>query len=162
MTFTFESLNLSELVREVVRRFSDHLAQVGNVLTLELEDGVIGHVDPTRIEQTLDNLLTNVIKYAPATTVTVSLSRNGQLATLIVHDGGPGVPHDRQAVIFERFERGVPASSVSGLGLGLFIVREIVNGHGGSIELDSRPGYGTRFTVTLPLSERPAPERAVL
>jgi signal transduction histidine kinase len=85
--------------------------------------------------------------------VRVSLASRDRAATIIVEDRGPGIPAEHQARIFERFERGASSSGTSGLGLGLFIVKEIVDAHRGSIAVDSRVGEGARFTVTLPLYE---------
>jgi signal transduction histidine kinase len=155
LTFTFERLNLSDTVQEVVGRFGDQLSRVGSVVTTEIEADIIGAFDQTRIEQVLDNLLTNAMKHAAGKPVKVSLRRVDQSATLEVEDRGPGIPEDKQPTIFERFERGASRQSVDGLGLGLFIAKQIVVGQGGSIQVQGRPGEGARFIVTLPLLRPP-------
>jgi signal transduction histidine kinase len=151
LTFVFARVNLSEMVRDVVDRFREQLTHVGSSVTTEIEDGVVGSLDEIRIEQIIDNLLVNVVKYAPGQPVRVSLGRAGEVATLVVDDRGPGIAADKQQTIFERFERGDASNSVGGLGLGLFIVKELVDGQGGSIRVQSRVGEGARFIVELPL-----------
>ncbi|HLK89143.1 MAG TPA: HAMP domain-containing sensor histidine kinase [Polyangia bacterium] len=151
MKFVFARVNVSEVVRDVVDRFEDQLTAVGSTLTMELEDGVVGSLDQIRTEQIIDNLLVNVLKYAPGKPVRVSLGRTGEVATLVVDDRGPGIAEDKQQAIFERFERGDTSNSAGGLGLGLFIVKELVTGQGGSIRVQSRVGEGARFIVELPL-----------
>jgi len=115
---------------------------------------VVGSFDQMRVEQVIDNLLVNAIKYAAGKPVKMSLTSDGDVATLVVQDEGPGIAPEKQATVFERFTRGDSTSSIGGLGLGLFIVREIVAGQGGSIRLDGRCGAGARFVVELPLRPR--------
>jgi len=88
--------------------------------------------------------------------VKVSLASDGHLAILAVEDGGPGISADNRATLFDRFTRGDVHGSIGGLGLGLFIVREIVNGQGGSIRLASGAGEGARFVIELPLERAAA------
>lgn len=154
LAFTFTPVDLSEVVHQVANRLDEQLARVGSSLTLAIAPGVLGSFDPMRVEQVIDNLLINAMKYAAGKPVTMSLTSDGRVATLVVEDEGPGIPTDKQATVFERFTRGDSTSSIGGLGLGLFIVREIVAGQGGSIRLDSRPGLGARFVVELPLAPR--------
>jgi signal transduction histidine kinase len=141
------------VVRDVVNRCSEQLRSAGVDVTLAIEDDIVGLVDQMRVEQIVDNLLSNAIKYAPGAAVTLSLTAADRVATLVVDDRGPGIAEDQQALVFERFERATSSRSVSGLGLGLFIVKQIVDGYGGSIDLASRVGQGTRFTVKLPITD---------
>jgi signal transduction histidine kinase/PAS domain-containing protein len=150
--FTFERIDLSRVIREVAARYSELLSSVGSSLTLDVAEDVSGLLDQTRIEQLIDNLLTNAAKYAPGKPIVVSLARADGMATLIVQDHGPGISSDMQERIFDRFERAAPYGKIGGLGLGLFIARKIVDGHGGAIAVESEEGRGTRFVVTLPLS----------
>ncbi len=152
LEFRFELVDLSDVIRDVAARYSELLSRVGSSLTLEIAEAVRGSFDRTRIEQLLENLLTNATKYAPGKPVEVSLGRSAGTATLIVADHGPGISRDLQPRIFERFERAGTSGDISGLGLGLFIARKIVDGHGGSIEVQSEGGQGSRFIVRLPLS----------
>jgi PAS domain S-box-containing protein len=152
MTFTFERRDLSDIVREVVSRFSNQFITAGIDLDVDIQGGVVGWVDQMRVEQIIDNLLTNAIKYAPGAPLSVSVASANQVATLTIEDHGPGIAEDKQTVIFDRFERVTPSRLVGGLGLGLYIVKEIVSGYGGKIALTSQEGQGARFTVELPLS----------
>ncbi len=119
-----------------------------------------GVFDATRIEQVLTNLLSNAVKYAPGETevrVTVT-TPEPRVALVQVADEGPGLTADEQAQIFQRFYRGaaVRHNPQTGLGLGLFISRQIVELHGGRIWVESSPGAGSVFQFTLPLDRLPA------
>ncbi|RKH58238.1 GNAT family N-acetyltransferase [Corallococcus aberystwythensis] len=150
-----ERVDLGDVAREVVERFEQQLTEAGHTLTLRLVPGLVGRWDRVRLEQVLANLLTNALKYAPGTPLTVSLHARDDHAVLEVEDRGPGIAPEHQHRIFERFERLVTASEVSGLGLGLHIVRHIVEAHGGRIHVRSAVGDGARFFVELPLSGPP-------
>jgi PAS domain S-box-containing protein len=110
--------------------------------------------DEVRLEQVLQNLLQNAIKYSPeGGLIEVGVARHGTLARMWVTDEGVGIPKAAMAQLFQRFQRiANPATQhVSGLGLGLYIVKEIVTLHGGEIEVTSTEGLGSTFTVYLPL-----------
>jgi signal transduction histidine kinase len=113
---------------------------------------VLGRFDRARIEQALTNLLANAIKYAPGTRVEVAVAQRGHWAELTVADEGIGIAGEELPRIFDRFARAVPAEHYGGLGLGLFISRQIVDAHGGTIAAESAPGRGATFTVRLPLA----------
>lgn len=142
--------DLSELVRDTLGRLAPQLEAVGCSLTMELAADTLALVDAFRLEQVVTNLITNVAKYAPGRPVLVSLEKLPDRAILRVRDHGPGVPVEQQPRLFVRFERFVSASKVSGLGLGLHISKEIVEAHGGTIEVASVVGRGTEFIVELP------------
>jgi two-component system, chemotaxis family, CheB/CheR fusion protein len=114
--------------------------------------------DPGRLEQVILNLLTNAIAYAPGTDrIEVKVRRYRNQAEVTVRDFGPGIERDKLESIFDRFVQGEPGvrPGTSGLGLGLYISREIVRSHGGSIAADSEPGKGATFTMRLPLIADP-------
>jgi two-component system CheB/CheR fusion protein len=115
--------------------------------------------DRRRLQRVLLNLLTNAITHASETErIDVRLARAGNEAVIEVRDTGPGIPEDALDRIFSRFARGVAGRSESGgLGLGLFIAREIVTAHGGAIEAESSPGEGTTMRVRLPLAPDQSP-----
>jgi signal transduction histidine kinase len=99
----------------------------------------------------LVNLLSNVVKYAPGCPVKVQVRRRNEQIVLSVRDYGPGIPRDKIHMIFERFERAEASRNISGLGLGLFICRQIVAGHGGEIWVESDGKTGSNFIMRLPL-----------
>jgi signal transduction histidine kinase len=96
-------------------------------------------------------LVANAVKFGAGKPVEVVAEAYGASAHLVVSDHGIGIPPDDQRRIFERFERAVPTKHYGGFGLGLWIVRNIVEAHGGEISVSSEPGRGSRFEVTLPL-----------
>jgi len=112
--------------------------------------------DYTRLTQMFDNLLTNAIKFTPeGGEVTVSVAQRGESLHLEVADTGLGIPEDEVGRLFERFFRASTGTSIQGTGLGLPIVKSIVEVHGGSISVASEPGAGTTFAVDLPLPGLP-------
>ena len=115
--------------------------------------GVVG--DPDRLGQVFSNLLSNAIKYAPgADTVEVEIHSSAETITISVRDHGIGIPQDQREKIFERFYRAVDPSTnaIPGLGVGLYLVAEIIKHHGGTITVDSALGQGSTFHVALPLT----------
>ncbi|HEY8826001.1 MAG TPA: MASE1 domain-containing protein, partial [Candidatus Limnocylindria bacterium] len=117
--------------------------------------GIHADVDPDRWEQLVVNLLDNAMKYSETRkTITVSLTEAQNELSLRVADEGIGIPPDRIARIFERFYRAHDDPSLSGLGLGLYIAREIAERHGGRIQVTSVEAQKTEFTVTLPATSR--------
>jgi signal transduction histidine kinase len=105
------------------------------------------------------NLVSNAIKFGAGKPIAIRIDRIGDAARLTVADHGIGIDPARLPYVFDRFERAVPSSSYGGLGLGLYIARSIVVNHGGAITVESEPGAGTTFTVTLPCEPpaRPPP-----
>jgi signal transduction histidine kinase len=108
--------------------------------------------DPDRIVQVVLNFLWNAAKYAPPPAlVAVAVTRLGAVARVEVRDGGPGVPREVQARLFERFVRArAEGDGTRGLGLGLYLCREIIERHGGRVGVDSAPGAGATFWLDLP------------
>jgi signal transduction histidine kinase len=116
---------------------------------------VIGNWDQDRLSQILDNLIGNAQKYSGSGgAITVSVRVDGGSARLTVADTGPGISQDELPHLFERFYRGDRTSATSGLGLGLYIVRMLIEAHGGRVWAESEPGEGTRIQVELPLAVR--------
>jgi two-component system, OmpR family, sensor histidine kinase BaeS len=110
--------------------------------------GILG--DPRRLHQVITNLLTNALKFSPAGgSVTIATGPAGTQAVLTVTDAGPGIPADELPRIFDRFWRGRQALQTSGSGIGLAIAAELTRAHGGRLSAASRPGQGTRMTLTL-------------
>jgi signal transduction histidine kinase len=118
-------------------------------------DAPLAWGDPRRVEQVLVNLLMNASKYGGAgSTICIVLGRAGGWATATVQDHGPGIPSAEQGRIFKRYVRGEAADKTgkSGLGLGLHIVKNLVERQGGVVGLLSAPGHGAAFWFTLPLA----------
>lgn len=152
LSLNTERLRLSELVEEVIANYRHQLKEKKIPLEVDLDETLAGEFDRVRIEQVFINLLTNAAKYAPGKPLTVSLKLEGDLACLLVRDQGAGISPADQRRIFERFERVKDRDNVGGLGLGLYISRQIVEAHGGSISVESTPGTGSTFKVLLPLT----------
>jgi len=144
-----EPFDLAELAREVVGRFEDEARRAGCTLELVAPEPVSGSWDRLRLDQVLTNLVSNAIKYGPNQPVEVRVEGHGDRAILTVRDHGIGISLPDQARIFERFERAVSERSYGGFGLGLWIVREIVESLGGTVRVESAPGEGATFTVEL-------------
>ncbi|MEZ4296041.1 MAG: HAMP domain-containing sensor histidine kinase [Polyangiaceae bacterium] len=147
-------VDLAAIARAVVERFEDDARSRGAKLSCEAPIPVIGTWDELRIDQIVTNLLSNALKYGRGSPIIVRVHGTPQEAILEVHDGGAGVPEEAQDRIFERFERMPTAGTIAGFGLGLWIVRQIVERHGGTIRLVSRLGQGSTFIVTLPREVR--------
>ncbi len=147
-----EPVDLAPLVDAVVDRFRGDAPP--NTFSITAPPTPIeGEWDRLRIDQIVTNLVSNALKYGAGAPIDIEAGSDGDLAILKVRDRGVGIPLAEQSRIFQRFERASTGRSVSGLGLGLYIVRQIVDAHGGRIEVASRPGQGSTFTVMLPLRE---------
>ncbi len=120
---------------------------------VDVAPGLQAGLDPVRFEQVLTNLFDNAIRYSPdGGTIHVRLDVDGPMLRLAVADEGLGIPADRVEHVFERFYRGHQEQGLGGLGLGLYIAREIVERHGGVIDVRSTPDRGSTFTVRLPIT----------
>jgi signal transduction histidine kinase len=150
MRFHLEELDLMEVVREVAMRFQEELGRNGNTLVLRGEGGIRGNWDRMRLEQVVTNLLSNAVKYGRGRPITLMVGQDDTMVRLTVRDEGIGIAERDQKRIFERFERAVSEQHYGGLGLGLWIVREILAGMGGTISVHSQPEMGAAFTVELP------------
>jgi PAS domain S-box-containing protein len=145
-----EAVDLSELAREVVARNAEPAALAGSPLRLEAPRPIHGSWDPGRIEQIADALVANALKYGRGRPIEIRVEEDGGVARLVVRDHGIGIAEEDQARIFERFERAASVRHYGGLGLGLWIVRQVVEAHGGRIAVASVLGQGSTFTVELP------------
>lgn len=150
LTIHLEHFDLCGLAQEVLDTHHDQFTSMGSKVTLVCCDPVEGTWDRFRIEQAIANLLTNAAKYGSGKEVEVSVAHDNNRAKLIVRDQGMGIATEHLDRIFNRFERAVIPSEVSGLGLGLFITRQIVELHGGTIRVESELGKGSTFIMELP------------
>ncbi len=153
-----EDVDLAQLAREAVEQLRDEVERTGSTLSF-LAQPAVGCWDRLRIEQVVTNLVANAVKFGEGKPITVSVAADPGLARITVEDHGIGIAPEDQSRVFGRFERAVPARNFGGLGLGLYITREIVEAHGGTIQLQSAPGSGSVFTVELPLSPVSPPDR---
>jgi len=145
-----EDMDLAQSVRESLARFERQLASAGCRVELRLEGRVTGHWDPVRLDQVIDNLISNAAKYGAGKPVEVWLSDRGERVVLGIRDHGIGIDPADQSRVFGQFERAVSLRRFGGFGLGLWISRRVVEAHGGKISLTSEPGRGSTFTVELP------------
>ncbi len=144
-----EEVDLAALVRDVATRFEEDFRRAGSPLQVRAEGPVIGLWDRMRLEEVVTNLLSNALKYGGGKPVEVFLEARSDRIRLWVRDQGMGIALEDQERVFERFQR-VSDYRQGGLGLGLWIVRRILEAMGGCIHLESRPGAGATFTVELP------------
>ena len=149
--FQLEAMNLAASVQEVVKRFGDDLATSGSPLTVSAQPNVVGEWDKFRLEQVIGNLLSNAIKFGLGKAIEISVTTFDGRARLSVRDHGIGIAPFARGRIFKPFERGVSARHYGGLGLGLHIVKTVVEAMGGSVSVDSNLGVGSTFVVELPL-----------
>ncbi|MFP2909547.1 CHASE domain-containing protein [Pyxidicoccus sp. 3LFB2] len=147
-----EPLELGEVVRELVRRFESDAQAASVKLTVDAPAAVHGRWDRLRLEQVLTNLVSNALKYGHGAPVEVRVRGEGDHACLEVRDRGIGIAPEDARRIFGRFERAVSSRNYGGLGLGLFITRQLVEALGGTISVESIPGQGSTFIVRLPVT----------
>jgi signal transduction histidine kinase len=150
---------MSSVVRDVAESFGNELVRVKSSLSIEADGPVVGQWDRTRLEQVVTNLLSNATRFGAGKPIELTVESFDDVARLTVTDHGIGIPADRLPRIFERFERAVSIREYGGLGLGLYIVREIVRALGGMIRVDSKVGTGSTFTVELPRTGPGAQDR---
>jgi signal transduction histidine kinase len=151
-----ERVELGNLVREVAPRTAEGLGRPPSDLQIIAPTPVEGRWDPMRLEQVVTNLVSNACKYGEGKPIELTVGRGPAGAELVVRDHGIGMSSADQARIFERFERAVDSHEYAGLGLGLWITRQVVQAHGGHISVRSQLGEGSEFSVQLPLVP-PAP-----
>ena len=152
-TLSLRDADLVKLVSEVCESSADLAEQLGIQLKFVCAmDRRVCAIHPAAVEQMLYHLLSNALKFTPAGgTVTVELKKSGETLRLTVSDTGCGIPPERMAHLFDGcFQPGHPTPAPYGLGLGLPLCRAIAEKHGGSITVESAPGKGSRFMVTLP------------
>jgi PAS domain S-box-containing protein len=150
LNLNYEETDLTVLVKSIVEQFAEQLKAAKCLIEINFPATLVGDWDPHRIEQVLVNLISNIIKYAPGKLAKISAMSSHNRVRLTVEDSGSGIPKDKQERIFERFERATSSTNISGLGLGLFVVKRIVEAHRGRVRLESSEGEGSKFIVDLP------------
>jgi len=143
-------VELMGMLERVVSDLSLQAAASGCAITLQAHEPVFGHWDEFRIEQVIVNLLTNALRYGGGCNVEVSVQVDGCCARIDVADKGKGISPDDIERIFQPFERGTRNGEPKGLGLGLYISRQLAVAHGGELTVASTPGQGSTFSLALP------------
>ena len=158
----FANTDLRPLVERVIENLAPKIEERAAEIVLDwAEDARLAEIDPSRIEQVCTNLLLNALQHGevPALKIHLTAKRLGESIRMTFSDNGPGIPLEDQSHIFERFYRVHKhrARDAGGTGLGLSIVKNIVLAHGGSVSLESTPGEGAAFHVTLPVTQSGKP-----
>jgi PAS domain S-box-containing protein len=147
-----ENFELGSLIRQVVNRFEIESSE--NHISMQLEPHIEGTWDRLRIDQVITNLVSNAIKFGLEKPILVTASVNDDHVMITARDEGIGISSEDFDRIFKRFERGDARSHNEGLGMGLWITRQIVQAHGGAVIVQSELGKGSTFTVRLPLRNK--------
>jgi signal transduction histidine kinase len=147
----YEAVSLGEVVRDVARRLDLELIRSRSSLSVLAEENIVGQWDKFRVDQVVNNLLSNAIKFGLGKPIEIVTRTRSLRALLIVKDRGIGIEPEVLPRLFKPFERGVSERHYGGLGLGLHIVKTIVEAMRGTVKVESAPGTGTVFTVELPL-----------
>lgn len=145
--------NITKSIIDVISKYKDDIRLAGNHLSFNHDGDIIGYWDQARLEQLFSNLLSNAIKYGQSKPIKMDLKANDDFIFFTISDEGPGIPSHLQPKVFERFERAHDSKKISGLGLGLYVVKQIVDAHKGQIALESKLGQGTSFEIVLPLKK---------
>ena len=146
------TIDLSSLVRSVAARYDFIAARSHSPIELDVDKGIIGVLDQLAVEQVIENLLSNALKFGTGEPVTLRLRSDGGSARLDVQDRGVGMSPDQQARLFVRFEQVVAQHRGGGFGVGLWLANRLIMGMEGRIDVSSDVGSGSTFTVTLPLA----------
>jgi signal transduction histidine kinase len=146
--------DLLDAVNDVVDNLVETSRDANCEVTVVGQPGLVGDWDRVRIDQVVMNILTNALKYAAGSPVEIVLAREGNTALLEVRDHGPGLLEADCETIFGRFQRAASMRNYGGLGLGLFVTREIVEAHAGSVTARNLPERGACFSVRLPLADK--------
>jgi signal transduction histidine kinase len=147
-----EVVDLAQVVNEVGARFTDEAARVGSMLNVHAPAAVVGRWDRSRLDQVITNLLSNAIKYGDCKPIDIGVTGENDRAIVTIRDRGLGIASDDHQRIFGRFERAASSRHYGGIGLGLWIVKQIIDALGGTVSVESTPGSGSTFTVELPRS----------
>ncbi|MEO7434387.1 MAG: DUF4118 domain-containing protein [Candidatus Binatia bacterium] len=148
-----EPVDLATVVARIVTLFAIQADEKGVAITPEVEPGMVVDGDETKLTWALSNLVANALRYTPrGGRIAISTAVAGDVTRIAVHDTGPGIPVAQQERIFERFTQHLGGGEAGAAGLGLAIVRDIVQAHGGRVYLESSPTAGTTFTLELPRS----------
>lgn len=151
--YNFEKVDITKLVIEILERFEEQDRIRASYLKLKNEDPIEVFCDSFRIGQVVTNLISNAIKYGGEGPIEISIRKNTKTLNLEVKDYGMGIANEHIPLLFNRFERVADHHGIAGLGLGLYICKQIVDAHNGRILVESKLNEGSTFTLELSLSE---------
>jgi signal transduction histidine kinase len=149
------NVDLSALVRSVAQKYDITAHRRRSSIELDVEGGTVGYWDRLAVEQIVDNLLSNALKFGSGNPISLRLRSDGHLAWLDVQDRGIGMPPEQQERIFGRFEQVMSQHRGGGFGIGLWVAYRLATAMHGAIAVSSRVGAGSTFTVTLPITSPP-------
>lgn len=152
LTLELGEHDIGEIIREVAERFREEAEQSGSTIRVTAPLGMRAQLDRSRIDQAISNLFSNAVKYGGGKEINITLQARGEVCEIQVRDHGMGMKPEDLERIFERFERSSSARNFGGLGLGLYITRQILLQHGGKVRAESNPGDGATFVIELPLN----------
>ncbi|MBC7743502.1 MAG: response regulator [Flavobacterium sp.] len=147
-----QKTDLNMIISQVFEEHNNEITDSGCAVTLDLKENIPLNMDAVRIQQVITNLLTNALKYAGGKPVRISSFAQDNTAILLVEDNGPGISKENLEIIFNRYERINASSNLGGLGLGLYISKQIVESHGGELKVESILGKGSKFLIGLPIN----------
>ncbi|HYK08658.1 MAG TPA: HAMP domain-containing sensor histidine kinase [Candidatus Eisenbacteria bacterium] len=154
MELELEEVELGTLIHDVVGGFLEKFEKEGTHINLSIKDTIFGKWDKLRLEQVLDNLISNALKYGNKEPVDVALEKQDGFAVIRVIDHGIGIKGADKNDIFTLFKRGSTEKEFKGLGIGLYIAQQIILLHGGTIQVKSNVHEGSTFTIRLPITEK--------
>jgi signal transduction histidine kinase len=151
LSLMISNCELGEIITTAVDTFPD-LKKSGPLVKINVSEKIHGNWDKFRIEQVITNLVSNAIKYGNQKSITVSAHRIDNNVVVEVKDNGPGISLEDQKRVFLKFERAKSTDHIQGLGLGLYICKQIMEMHQGTLWVESTPGQGSAFKMKLPVS----------
>ncbi len=148
----YSEVDLNQLVTETITSLREIALENGTEITFKQSNPILTQIDPFRMEQVISNLVTNAIKYGAQKPIQVRVDLCDSHAVLEVEDHGAGITPELHQKIFDKFHRGAESQRIpNGFGLGLFIVKKIMEAHQGSVTLNSTPGKGSTFQIKFPI-----------
>jgi signal transduction histidine kinase len=150
LALDLEETDLRAVLDEVLARMQEQIHGSQSEVRVVGPERCVGSWDAFRLDQVMTNIISNAVKYGRGTPIRIELSERPEGVVFSVKDGGIGIPAEAQARIFERFERAVNQRNFGGLGLGLWISKQIISAMGGTVRVSSQPEQGAEFVVSLP------------